>query len=105
LVVLTHEKRPHKKPDADPRDRPQALQATLLAIGLEDKSVQEAKIDKDIFCYHDEYTLTRYGENQMIMFGGSHHNNITGAMVRITIKSFQRISLLSFLPKFSSFHG
>jgi len=93
---VAHEKISSKKVSADSKDRPQAA---LLAIDLQYSRVQEAEIGEDLFCYHDEYTLTKYGENQMIKFGGSYHNNITGTMVRIMIKSFQRISSSEILHK------
>jgi len=70
--------------------------ATLLAVDLRDNTVQEAKIkgSESMFNYIEKYTFTKYKDNQIIKFGGEMNSRALDTLIRITVKSFQRIPYL-----------
>ena len=75
---------------------------TLLLVDLRDNSVQETKISDKSLSYiprstSDEsppYSLTKYGENQILRYGWSKNEN-TPLLSLLTIESYQRILLLT----------
>jgi len=65
--------------------------ATILAVNLHDNSVQGHKMHD--FYYHEEYSLVKYKDNQIIKFGGKKNKKVLKDILWITIKSFNRNSL------------
>ncbi len=74
---------------------------TLLAVDLRDNSVQEVQIHDRLFFFDEKrnespsYTLTKYGDNQIIKYGLVRIDQ--PLMTLITIESFYRIDLLSLI--------
>ena len=64
----------------------------LLAIDLRDNSVQEVPLGG--FAYREDYTFTKYKENQIIVFGGEQGYQKLRDLSRITITSFRRMLYL-----------
>ena len=64
----------------------------LLAVDLRDNSVQEAEMPASILYSHQDFTFTKYKDNQIIKFGGmDEQEREVGIMIRITVESFKRI--------------
>ena len=79
---------------------------TLLAVDLRDNSVQEFETPENLAYSFENYSFTKYKNNQIIKFGGSRCRNVLDRLFLITIESFQRIlysesSNLSLLKAFS----
>ena len=68
--------------------------AMILAVDLRDNSVKEH--DMDDFYYHEEYSFTKYKNNQIIKFGGIKDGVVLNDILWITIRSFRRIYLSVF---------
>jgi len=67
---------------------------TVLVVDLRENRVQTAKIKGDrINVENKSYTLTKYGENQLIRYGGQSVDKST-SLTRITITSFERLTIL-----------
>jgi len=71
----------------------------VFAHGPEDSEhwvidLQNNKIQRESGYYYfgrkENYTLTKYGENQIIKFGGEQDKRATNELVWITIDSFDR---------------
>ncbi len=63
---------------------------SLFAVDLRDNSIQETQVPKDMFYHQQDYTLTKYKDNQIIKFGGEKENQVSGTVVQIIIESFKR---------------
>jgi len=113
LVVLVHSEILHRPTgrEYDYDIEPKTDQdATILSFNLQDHTVQEAEVDISAFRYQqgyyaycdfirqrDYYSFLKYGENQIIKYGGEYeYFGGAGSMICITVESFERI-LLSFL--------
>jgi len=77
----------------------------LLAFDLQDHSIQEATLDESMFPVDiQDFTFTKYKDNQIIRFGGYMEKAKTYApMVQITIKSLKRILCFPLTPEPSKF--
>jgi len=64
---------------------------TLLAVDLQDSSVQEVHISGGYSVYFENYSFTKYKDNQIIQFGGRRFGQIYDTLILITIESFERI--------------
>jgi len=70
------------------------LKLKLLAFDLRDHQIQEAILDDTIFSADiEDFTFTKYKDNQIIIFGGRSMKDrkASGRMIRITVESFKRI--------------
>ena len=72
--------------------------AILLAFNLQDHTVQEVEMDSDTFGYYQSYyNFLKYGENQIITYGGDPYDpdgSDKDQICCITIESFERIFLI-----------
>lgn len=64
---------------------------TLLVVDMRDHSVQDVQINDEGWLQYinEDYSLTKYKENQMIKFGKTRDGETVLSL--ITIESFQRI--------------
>jgi len=97
LVFLVHDNSLHPK-DRDRGDDYDSYEdepATLFAFNLLDHSIQQAEIDSSHFGYQEGYySFLRYGENQIIKYGGTSSKYSPSSFVNITVESFERILLI-----------
>ncbi len=95
LIILAQDSREkiHHKTQYDEEDSEEiSAQSTLLAVDLRDYRIQKAKIPQDMFCLIEEFTFTKYKDNQIIKFGGKKDGASIGALIQITVKSFERMT-------------
>jgi len=85
IIKYEHEEEPEREQTA-----------TLLAFNLQDHTVQEATgINHTLFVRQGgHYSFLKYGENQIIKFGGLFERHDAARMICITVESFERIILI-----------
>ena len=65
----------------------------LCVVNLRDTTYQEEVLEKP-FLVTKGFSFNKYGDNQIIMFGGEIYEKITNQMILITIESFSRKILI-----------
>ena len=65
----------------------------ICVVNLRDTTYQEEVLEKS-FLVTKGFSFIKYGENQIIMFGGEIYEKVTNQMILITIESFNRKILI-----------
>jgi len=98
LIVFVHQYVSDKPPKDDPEeDEFNKLEfiskaCFVLAVDLRDNSIQKAELG-ETFDEHYDYTLTKYKDNQFILFGGTIGSTNLGSVFKITVESFEPFSV------------
>jgi len=90
LVAIVHHASSKKKVNLWPLFSTEEEKPILLAIDLRDHSVQEAYLKE--FVNERNYSLTKFNENQIRIFGGGEGGRIVQLFQIITIESFEPLS-------------
>ena len=90
LIILVQDESEHPRQRERDYNSEGDDPASLLAFDLEDHSVQEAKINVDLFSYQNSYTFTKYGENQILQYYSGENGAYDKSFVCITVESLKR---------------